>query len=42
MTLTNKTQCNVCSWDNQWRDKNGKCISCWMDEDDRQIEGICH
>jgi len=30
----NNGTCVICNWDNQWRDDNGKCISCWIDEDD--------
>ncbi len=28
------TRCKICWWKNQWLDKNGKCISCWIDEDE--------
>ena len=36
----NTGHCNNCNWDNQWLDDNGKCISCWIDEDDKNIDEV--
>ena len=28
--------CRVCNWDKQWLDDSSKCISCHIDDEERQ------